>query len=160
MTEPTTGATAAKAKETPVRSGYDFTKGVPATIACTFAVPTLPGSPFFTHRLRRRTTGVEMSDFLERLTADAVGVDDPVEKEARRQEAERYVYGQLMTDDVEGCGVEGYGEQDSMSPSACVDFFTHGPKGLDDDTLAELRRHVGFALSNWLRQKSSDGSFR
>lgn len=149
----------AKAAKEP-KAGYDFTKGVPATIDVTFAVPTLPGSPVFTHRLRRRASGTEMSDFLERLTSDAVGVDDPAEKEARRLEAEAFVYAQLMTEDVAGCGIEGYGEQDTMAPAACVEFFITGPDGADPDTLSELRRHVGFAISGWLRQKTSDGSFR
>lgn len=141
-------------------TGYDFTKGVPATLSVTFDVPTLPGSPSFTHRLRRRATGTEMSDFLERLTSDGVGVSDPAEKEARRVEAEAYVYGQLMTDSVDGCGIEGYGEADSMTPASVVEFLTKGPDGANPDTVEELRRHIGFAISGWLRQKTADGSFR
>ena len=141
-------------------TGYDFTKGVPATLTVTFEVPTLPGSPVFTHRLRRRATGTEMSDFLERLTSAPVGVGDPAAKEALRIEAEAFVYAELMTSDVDGCGVSGYGEQDSMTPEACVAFFTKGPDGASADIVEELRRHVGFAISGWLRQKTSDGSFR
>ena len=147
-------------KEPKAATGYDFTKGVPATIPVTFVVPTLPGAPSFTHRLRRRVSGTEMTDFLERLTSDPVGVSDPAEKEARRLEAEAFVYQQLMTADVDGCGIEGYGEQDTMAPAECVRFFVTGPDGADPDTLAELRSHVGIAISGWLRQKTSDGSFR
>lgn len=142
------------------KAGFDFSKGVPATIDVTFVVPTLPGGPEFTHRLRRRASGVEFTEFLERLTSDAIGAAEPAEREQRRHEAEAYVYGCLMTDDVGGCGVVGYGEADSMSPSACVDFFTKGPNGADSDTVHELRRHIGYAISGWLRAKTSDGSFR
>lgn len=147
-------------REEKTPAGYDFTKGVPATIPVSFTVPTLPGSPTFTHHLRRRVTGTEMSDFLERLTAGPVGVDDAAEKEARRHEAEAFVYAQLMTPDIDDCRIEGYGGADSMQPVSVVEFLTKGPEGANADTLLELRRHIGFAISGWLRLKTSDGSFR
>lgn len=141
-------------------TAFNARNGVPKTIPCTFQVASLPGSPVFTHRLRRRASGVEMSDFLERLTSNTVGTTDVAEKEARRFEAEQYVYGKLMSDDVEGCGVEGYGDDDGMKPSECVAFFTANKLGLDDDTLAELRSHVSNAISAWLRVMTGDVSFR
>lgn len=147
-------------KKPATKAGFDFTKGVPATIAVTFAVPTLPGAPEFTHRMRRSVTGVEFTAYLEKLTSNGIGTGSPEEREQRRLEAEAFVYGELMTLDVEGCGVEGYADQDAMTPDECVVFFTKGPDGANRDTVQELRRHLSFAISGWCRAKTSDGSFR
>lgn len=136
--------------------GFDFSDGVPETIAVSFQIPTLPGSPEFTHHMRRDIRGAEWANLLEKITSAGTGTKDKDKREALFLEAFCVAYAQLM--DLPECRIEGYGPADELDNAGAVAFIRNGPEGASERTKLELRRHAIYAVNGYIALRNSEGA--